>query len=158
MINSLLKRAVDSACEGLKGDNKERLQKYFASTENIATLMRTMRKDEIFLTHGDYRPSNLMHRHRNGNLEVVPIDYQTVKAGNPVGDLMHFVFSGSDEEFRRLHYQQLMDHYFKQLTLALKQLNVDVKNVYPRETFDADLIRVRLMGVIPRILTHVDKG
>ncbi|XP_061714382.1 uncharacterized protein LOC133522917 [Cydia pomonella] len=147
MMNSLLKLAIENGCEGLKSDHKERLQKYFASTENIATLITTMTKDETFLIHGDFRPSNLMHRRRNGKLEIVPIDYQTLGRGNPVGDLMHLVFSGSDEEFRRLHYQRLMDNYFTQLTLALQQLNVDVEKMYPRETFDADLIKFRPVGL-----------
>ncbi|XP_061713889.1 uncharacterized protein LOC133522549 [Cydia pomonella] len=152
MMNSFLKLAVKNACEGLKSDHKERLQKYFASPENIATLITTMTKDQIFLVHGDFRPSNLMHRRRNGKLEIVPIDYQTLRRGNPVGDLMHLVFSGSDEEFRRLHYQRLMDHYFTQLTLALQQLNVDVEKIYPRESFDADLIKFRPVGLYMGII------
>lgn len=63
--------------------------------------------------------------------------------GNPVGDLMHFIFSGSDEEFRRLHYQRLLDHYYTELSAALQKLNVDVEKVYPRATFENDLIEVR---------------
>ncbi|XP_063534754.1 uncharacterized protein LOC134744774 [Cydia strobilella] len=147
MMNMFLKVALENGCEGLKGDHKERLQKFFASTENIAMLITTMTKDGKFLIHGDYRPSNLMHRRRNEKLEVVPLDYQTLRSGNPVGDLMHLVFSGSDEEFRRLHYQRLMDYYFTQLTLALQQLNMDVEKMYPRETFDADLIEMRPLGL-----------
>ncbi|XP_063534755.1 uncharacterized protein LOC134744775 [Cydia strobilella] len=152
MMNSFLKLAIENACEGLKSDHKQRLQKFFASTENIATLMTMMTNDEFFLVHGDYRPSNLMHRRRNGKLEVVPLDYQTLRSGNPVADLMHFVFSGSDEEFRRLHYQRLMDHYFTQLTLAMQQLNVDVEKIYPRETFDADLIKLRPLGLFVGVM------
>ncbi|XP_063362742.1 uncharacterized protein LOC134651567 [Cydia amplana] len=147
MMDIFLKAALENGCEGLNGDHKERLQKFFAS-ENIAMLMTTMSKDESFLIHGDYRPSNLMHRRHNGKLEIILLDYQTLRGGNPVGDLMHFVFSGSDEEFRRLHYQRLMDHYFTQLTLALQLLNVDVEKMYPRETFDADLIKMRPLGLL----------
>ncbi|XP_063622464.1 uncharacterized protein LOC134794587 [Cydia splendana] len=152
MMNIFLKPLLENGCEGLKADHEERLLKFFASTEKIAMLMTTMKKDEKFLIHGDYRPSNLMHRRRNGKLEVVPLDYQTLRSGNPVADLMHFVFSGSDEEFRRFHYQRLMDHYFTQLTSALQQLNVDVEKMYPRETFDADLIEMRPLGLFLGIM------
>ncbi|XP_063534910.1 uncharacterized protein LOC134744893 [Cydia strobilella] len=147
LMNMFLTFAIENGSEAVRSDHKERLQKFFTSTENIATLMTMMTNDEIFLVHGDYRPSNLMHRRCNGKLEIVPLDYQTLKSGSPVADLMHFVFSGSDAEFRRLHYQRLMDHYFTQLTLALQQLNVDVEKLYPRETFDADLIKMRPLGL-----------
>ncbi|XP_061720623.1 uncharacterized protein LOC133527584 [Cydia pomonella] len=144
-IHSYIKMALENGGKGLKYDYKERLHKFFSSPEDLVKLM--IMKDEKFLIHGDFRPSNLMHRRRNGKLEIVPLDYQTLRAGNPVADLMHFVFSGSDEEFRRLHYHRLMDYYFTQLTLALQQLHLDVEKVYPRETFDADLIKMRPLGL-----------
>ncbi|XP_048000167.1 uncharacterized protein LOC125237214 [Leguminivora glycinivorella] len=147
MMDSFLKIALENGCESLDDDHKVRLHKFFADTKNIETLMTSWAADDTFLIHGDYRPSSLMHRRRNGKLEIVPLDYQTLRGGNPVGDLMHFVFSGSDEEFRRLHYQRLMDHYFTQLTLALKQLNVDVEKMYPRATFEADLVKLRSLGL-----------
>ncbi|XP_063366617.1 uncharacterized protein LOC134655084 [Cydia amplana] len=144
-MHSFIKMALENGSQGLNDDYKERLHKYFSSTENLVKLM--IMEGEHFLIHGDFKTSNLMYRRRNGKLEIVPLDYQTLRGGNPVVDLMYFVFSGSDEEFRRLYYQQLMDHYFSQLTLALQQLHVDVEKVYPRVTFDADLIKMRPLGL-----------
>ncbi|XP_063386122.1 uncharacterized protein LOC134672148 [Cydia fagiglandana] len=142
--------AHEKGSKGLNDDYKERLHKFFSSTEDLIKLM--IMEDENILMHGDFRTSNLMHRRRKGKLEIVPLDYQIIRNGNPVSDLMYFVFSGSDEEFRRCHYQRLMDHYFTQLTLALRQLHVDVEKVYPRETFDADLIRMRPLGLFLGLL------
>ncbi|XP_063626433.1 uncharacterized protein LOC134798033 [Cydia splendana] len=150
-LNFYIKLALENGCKGLHDDYKERLHKFFYSTENLVELKK-IKEDETLLIHGDFKTSNLMHRRRNGKLEIAPLDYQTFRVGNPVVDLMYFVFCGSDEKFRRFHYQRLMDHYFTQLTLALRQLHVDVEKVYPRETFDADLIKVRPLGLFLGLL------
>lgn len=69
--------------------------------------------------------------------------------GNPVSDLIRLIFSGSDEEFRRLHYQRLLDHYHSELTLSLERLQVDVEMVYPKKTYEQDLIEVRFIFLTP---------
>ncbi|XP_047997331.1 uncharacterized protein LOC125234952 [Leguminivora glycinivorella] len=99
-----------------------------SNLEIMPTLMTS--KEIKFLVHGDYRPSNLMHRRHNGKLEIVPLDFQTIRTGHQLSDLLYFVFSGSDEKFQRLYYQRIMEHYYEQLAFALKQLQVDVENVY----------------------------
>ncbi|XP_037295301.1 uncharacterized protein LOC115447253 [Manduca sexta] len=93
----------------------------------------------VVLTHGDYRPSNLLFRRVGGNVETIAVDYQTVHAGCPITDLLYFIFCGTDEQFRAQHYEQLLDHYYTELTLALRRLDIDVNDVYPRETFDSEI-------------------
>jgi hypothetical protein len=70
------------------------------------------------------------------------IDYQTYHIGTVINDLMYFIFTGSDAEFRRQHYQQLLDHYYEQLRLALSRVHLDPDEVFPREDFDYELKEV----------------
>ncbi|XP_063380396.1 uncharacterized protein LOC134667019 [Cydia fagiglandana] len=147
-LDTFTQQAIQNACEGLNDDYKQRLQNFFSSKEIVTNMTTQMMEDKTMLIHGDFRPSNLMHRRRNGRLEMVLLDYQTIRMGNPVVDLIYFIFSGSDAEFRRLHYQHLLDRYFTELTIALRHLNIDVENVYPRKTFDSNLIEVRPLGLM----------
>lgn len=81
---------------------------------------------------------------QDGKLELILLDFQTLRLGALTLDLMYFIFSGSDAQFRKYHYQQLLEFYYQELTLALKNLNVDINTVYPREAFDKELEEVSL--------------
>ncbi|XP_047990008.1 uncharacterized protein LOC125229244 [Leguminivora glycinivorella] len=144
-MNKFTQQAVKSSCECLNEDYKQRLINFFSSKESMPN---GMMKDKTMLIHGDFRPSNLMHRRHDGRLEIVLLDFQFMRMGNPAIDLIYFIFSGSDQEFRRLYYQSLLNHYFTQLTGALRHLHIDVENVYPRKTFDANMIEARPLGLM----------
>lgn len=70
------------------------------------------------------------------------LDYQMLNISNPVIDLMYFIFSGSDQEFRKHHYRPLLDHYHNELSNTLTRLDVDVNTTYSKEDFEADLKEV----------------
>ncbi|KAI8420442.1 hypothetical protein MSG28_008932 [Choristoneura fumiferana] len=148
LMQIFLQQVINNSCEVVTAEQADRVRKYFSQTEILAESMKRFMEDKTMLIHGDYRPSNLMQKRRNGKLQIVPLDFQTLKMGNPVSDFMYFIFSGSDEEFRRLHYQRLLDHYYTELSVALQKLNIDVEKVYPRKNFDNDLIESRPMALI----------
>ncbi|XP_061721019.1 uncharacterized protein LOC133527844 [Cydia pomonella] len=150
-IAQYMQQTVRDVCKVLNDDHKMRLLNFFRSV-NMTALMQQMMSDKSFLIHGDFKTSNLMHRRNDDKLEVILLDYQTLKLGNPVTDLMYFIFSGSDEEFRRHHYQRILDHYFTQLTLALEKLNIDIDKVYPRKNFDMNLIEMKPLGLLFSLL------
>lgn len=78
-------------------------------------------------------------------VEVVVVDYQTLRVSNPICDLMYFIFSGSDETFREKHYHQLLDHYYKELCSALTRLGVDAEKKYSREDFEFEMKEVHTL-------------
>ncbi|CAG9564328.1 unnamed protein product [Danaus chrysippus] len=114
------------------------------------------------LAHGDYKISNLLFKRKGHNLKAVVVDYQTVHTGCPVGDLLYFIFLGSDEHFRRLYYDKLINHYYTSLEEALKRLDVDPVEVYPRENFESDLkeslpfVIVTALSALPNVLADVE--
>ncbi|CAG9564334.1 unnamed protein product [Danaus chrysippus] len=91
------------------------------------------------LVHGDYRLSNMLFKEKGHDLSAVIIDYQTLHTGCPVADLFYIIFLGSDEDFRRLYYDKLINHYYTSLEESLKRLDVDPVEVYPRENFESDM-------------------
>lgn len=91
------------------------------------------------LIHGDYRPSNLLHKEVGGEYHVIPVDYQTVRLGCPVADLLYFTLIGSDQQFRQRHYHQLVDHYYENLALMMTKYGLKPDEEYGREEFESDL-------------------
>ncbi|XP_013137149.1 PREDICTED: uncharacterized protein LOC106102271 [Papilio polytes] len=117
------------------------------------------------LTHGDYRPSNLMYKvYENGKLDIVPLDYQGCQSSNPLRDLMYFIFSGSDAAFRARYYRQLLEFYYSELCKALRRLHVDPEEVYSKEDYEYELELMQpyglIMGVmlIPVITVHEENA
>ncbi|XP_045780686.1 uncharacterized protein LOC123877816 [Maniola jurtina] len=129
-------KMVEGAVGLVKEEYGERVRD-FALTHNLwETFYKPAGKAVI--AHGDYRMSNLLFRIQDDTLQSIAVDYQTVHAGCPASDLIYFIFMGSDEEFRRQHYEKLLDHYFASLEQALERMTVDL-GVYTREKFDSDM-------------------
>ena len=49
---------------------------------------------------------------------------------------MYFIFNGSDKEFRKNHFKETLELYYRELKEALERLEVDPDTVYSREDFD----------------------
>ncbi|KAM3959426.1 uncharacterized protein ACR2FA_006494 [Aphomia sociella] len=75
----------------------------------------------------------------DGTVHVVPVDFQTLFCGSPLMDLMYFIFTGSDEHFRRRHFWDLIDYYYRELCSALSNLGLDPHRLYPKDDFDQDV-------------------
>ncbi|XP_046968893.1 uncharacterized protein LOC124536405 [Vanessa cardui] len=89
------------------------------------------------LCHGDYKNNNIMFRVIDGEpVELIIIDYQLLEYGNPIKDLVYFLFYGSDREFRREHLNDLKDLYFETLSRFLQYFEMDVEMEFPREKFE----------------------
>ena len=70
------------------------------------------------LVHGDFRLDNLMFAPTD--IEVTPpvvvVDWQTVAHSHGAHDVSYFVGSAFEPDMRRQHEEQLVSHYFDELT------------------------------------------
>ncbi|CAH2089109.1 unnamed protein product [Euphydryas editha] len=146
----ILKNAMTSVIEATRPENKERMEKFCKEvTKNdvFTDFFKPIRRPVI--AHGDYRPSNLLHRKLDdGEVEVISVDYQTLFKSNPIFDLMYFIFTGSDKNFRKNHFKETIEHYYKELRAALDRLHLDPDYIYPREDFDYELQKVMPLGLV----------
>lgn len=78
-------------------------------------------------------------------MEIKVIDYQTIQGGSPVTDLLFFIFTGSDEEFRKEYYEQLVEHYYAHLRMSMQRLNLNPEEIYSKEDFELELEQVNLI-------------
>lgn len=150
LLESSFDKQKETAINGTWENNKSRLKNYMDTKVNAKTLVKFyLSNPKNILCHGDFRPSNLMHRVKeDGTLEVIPVDYQTIRGGSPLVDLMSFIFTGSDEEFRRRHFWDLIDHYYRELCSALRSLELDSRDIYPEDEFDRDVKEFLLLGLL----------
>ncbi|CAH0724137.1 unnamed protein product, partial [Brenthis ino] len=139
-------KMVNNAVSVIKEDQRDAVKKFFDSNIQLHEYNRALGKPVI--AHGDYRMSNLLFKKQDKEFNAIAVDYQTVHAGNPITDLFYFIFLGSDEEFRKQHYEELLDHYYKSLVQALERLSVDPVEVYPRNKFDSDLKEILPYGLL----------
>lgn len=70
---------------------------------------------------------------------------KTFYGGSPVIDLLNFIIAGSDDQFQKHHYETLLNHYYTQLYMSAKRLNLDPNKVYSRVNFQSELKEVRII-------------
>lgn len=93
---------------------------------------------------------------QNGECEVVPLDFQTIRCGSPVFDLLYFIDFGFGDDFRKTHFQATIDYYYSELCAALHRLNLNPHEIYSREDFEYELQEVRTDDDIQYVLISSD--
>ncbi|XP_026755823.3 uncharacterized oxidoreductase dhs-27-like [Galleria mellonella] len=153
-IREGLKKYQNIAIAAASENNKSKLKNYLESKVSLDVIVNFYKPGRLhILCHGDYRPSNLMHReNKDGTMEVIPVDYQTIHTGTPLTDLIYFIFTGSDEEFRRRHFWDLLDYYYRELCNALRSLGRNPRNVYPEDEFHHDVKEILPLGLVIGII------
>ncbi|XP_063542208.1 uncharacterized protein LOC134750899 [Cydia strobilella] len=145
--------------------HKEKLENYFPTPNRFHQLLMGYyrRRNDNVLIHGDFKPSNLLHRRRHGTLELVVVDFQLVHDANAVGELMYFIYTATDESFRRAYYHELLDLYYEKLKASLIRLRVDPEQVYSKNTYRLRLEECAMLGLaigaalLPMVLADKDK-
>ncbi|CAK1584096.1 unnamed protein product [Parnassius mnemosyne] len=148
-------KMVENAIAGAKKEYRERFTAFLKEnlkTENFEKFFKPIHLAVI--AHGDFRPSNLMHRRlEDGTLEIAVLDFQTIQVCNPILDLLYFIINGTDEKFRQQHYQQLIEHYYSEFCTALRRFSLDPDLIYPKQNFDNDLKEVLPFGLLVAIVS-----
>ncbi|CAG9561503.1 unnamed protein product [Danaus chrysippus] len=120
-----------------EGDEKMRIEKFASSVLQKMKKYNLDRNCICCMTHGDFRISNIMVREKEGEaVEVVPVDYQLLDCGCPVRDFLYFIFTGTDQKFRRQHMNHLKDLYYETMTKFLNYFDMKAEDVFPRKEFE----------------------
>ncbi|XP_075981205.1 uncharacterized protein LOC142979873 isoform X3 [Anticarsia gemmatalis] len=139
-LKGYLEDLTSKAVQSIREDSRDKLQRFFSEMQVEKFLNYYTWKFKPVLGHGDYRPSNLMHKIReDGSVDIKIVDLQTLQGGSPVVDLLYFIFTGSDSAFREQYYERLIDHYYTELEAAMKRLKLDPKEIYSKEDFHSEL-------------------
>lgn len=121
--------AVVQSLLSMRANNQDRrldkvmvfFEKHLANCKlySIAQRLVTRETDENLLAicHGDSWKNNFMFRETTKGLvaDAKLIDLQVMRYTSPTIDLLHFLYSSTDTELRRRHYDDLMDIYQRTL-------------------------------------------
>ncbi|KAM3958583.1 uncharacterized protein ACR2FA_007422 [Aphomia sociella] len=89
------------------------------------------------ICHGDYKPNNLLMKVTDGELKkIMPIDYQFLHYGNPVTDLLFFIVSATDQQFRKDYLEYIKNLYHDTMANFLRYFKIDVEDYFPKATFE----------------------
>lgn len=69
------------------------------------------------------------------------IDYQACKFASPVLDLFYNIFGSTESEFRQKEYQNLLQHYHKSLSKAIRRLGSDPELLFTYKDLENELLR-----------------
>lgn len=112
----------------------QRLQAYFARGSYFDLLLELLSGNNCepyaVVCHGDSWNNNLLYRQQqteqaDGNRQqeqpqqVCLIDWQLMRYASPVTDLAYFLFSCTTQQFRRQHYNSMLDAYHQELCAQL---------------------------------------
>ncbi|XP_035897700.1 uncharacterized protein LOC118505675 [Anopheles stephensi] len=104
------------------------------------------------LGHGDCWVNNFMFNYKKGAPEsIVLLDWQITRYVSPVLDLAYFLFCCTDEEFRRRHYDEMMNVYYHSLATLLEKLGHSPQEVFPRTALMRQLRRYGRFGILMAI-------
>ncbi|XP_035434709.2 uncharacterized protein LOC118265721 isoform X2 [Spodoptera frugiperda] len=145
---------VGKAVATVENENKTKLQKYFENLDVKEFSASFKRSSRLTVGHGDFRPSNLMHKTLDdGTVDIKIVDLQTLQGGSPVTDLIYFIFTGSDEKFRAQYFDKLLDHYYTELSAAMKRLQLNPDEVFSRADFDYEMKEKLPFGLTLAVFT-----
>ncbi|KAJ8717585.1 hypothetical protein PYW07_005515 [Mythimna separata] len=137
-MKPMFQKTINVALENVKVENKEALEKFLRNQELPFLMYIPIRKTAI--VHGDFRGDNLLNRVReDGKVDIKIVDLQGLHGGTPVADIIYFIFSGTDEEFRAKYYDRLLNHYYTELSAAMTRLNLDPEETYSRDDFEYEM-------------------
>ncbi|XP_013137140.1 PREDICTED: uncharacterized protein LOC106102261 [Papilio polytes] len=145
-----LEKAIGNAIAAAKDEYRERFSTFLEKIMENEAYEKFFKPFRLTVfAHGDFRPSNLMYRiNENGIYEVAVVDFQTLQSGNPITDILYFIYNGSDKEFRQRYYHQLLGYYYTELSAAFCRFGLQPNDIYSKSDFEYDLKEVLPYGLL----------
>lgn len=82
---------------------------------NVDVYHKAQRSGPQTVTHGDFRPDNILFRGQDGRVPVTIVDWQMVDVGAPLVDVSYFIGGALSTEDRRAHERHLLERYLEEL-------------------------------------------
>ncbi|KAG6456622.1 uncharacterized protein LOC115447648 [Manduca sexta] len=103
--------------------------------------------------HADCWNNNVLYKYKgNRPVDTILIDYQLARYASPVTDISYFLYMSTDKEFLNNYYDQILEVYYGTLAAMLRQCDLDVNEVFPRNIFQKHLKEYSVLGLIEALV------
>ncbi|XP_039753345.1 uncharacterized protein LOC120628792 [Pararge aegeria] len=142
-INVISKPVAKAKLEDITPNILALLNKCSAPVPNYSTIC-----------HGDCWNNNILFKYQGKRpVDVLFVDYQLVRYASPVTDISYFLYMSADQKLLSKHYYQLLDIYFGTLTAVLRQCNLNIDDIYPRNIFLRHLRDYSVLGLLEALIS-----
>ncbi len=109
----------------------------------------TQRTGPRCLTHGDFRPDNMLFDEGDATHPIVIVDWQTAGVGNGATDIAYYLGTALTPQMRRMHERALIDLWINHLVIAGVPQS-DTQGLW--DTYRRDALAGFLMGVLASMI------
>ena len=103
------------------------------------------------VTHGDFRPDNLLLPDADGSDRVAVVDWQTVSVGPALADVSYFMGGAMPPELRRRHEAELLGRYGSRLrSRGIGVTDDEITSGYRRYALDGLVMAIGASQVVGR--------
>ncbi|XP_050089389.1 uncharacterized protein LOC126573372 isoform X1 [Anopheles aquasalis] len=139
------KHALDLVCaedeqeHSSMGEFKCAVERFLDSNiyQMMIEMTHTHNRNSV-INHGDCWLPNFLFHHDSA-MAVRMIDFQMVRFASPVLDIMLFVYTCTDQELRKTHYDDLLQAYHMSCCELLQELGSNSGVVFPRSELEKEL-------------------
>ena len=142
-----------------KNEDKVAYETFLKFSEQIVNVIKkvvnTDRAGEhAVLTHCDGWISNFMFKYENSSVptSVCFLDWQLAHFGSPALDLSFFIFACTSEAFRKNHYKDLIQEYYKSLSKSLAEFGLEAETIFPFTVLEEHLKKFSAYGLFMCLL------
>lgn len=99
-------------------------------------LLHRKEKRIVTVNTGDAWSQNIMVRTPEfGEQDVMILDFQLARCGNPVHDLGNFIYTSTHKEVRDKYFYKLLEYYHAELGQTLSLLGSNIEEICPLDSF-----------------------
>ncbi|XP_037805479.1 uncharacterized protein LOC119599672 [Lucilia sericata] len=152
-FESLKRSALESIDKEMEHVYWDKLNEYFnrgTFYELMLTLLDSKSSEPYaVICHGDCWINNVMFKKENGKVvDARLIDWQIMRYSSPIIDIMYFLMSCTTREFRKQHFQQVLDFYHCAVREHIKKLGSNPENLFARSAFNREFKNKGAIGLI----------
>lgn len=140
-----------SAFSYANGHSTEKLKEKADSFYNsIFEKVKQSNKYRNVLCHGDAYVSNMLFKFNSQTdcEDVKLIDFQILRYCPPTLELLFLLIQNTTKENLDRHFNSLVDEYYRTVSETLQKHDIDINEIYPRETFDECLLHMKAEAIM----------
>lgn len=128
------------------------LNKFVEKMNTIFDIVSDDKYLKVF-SHGDLWANNLLFKYENDRpVQCRIVDFQLTRYAPPILDVLTVLTIPTSKKFRSEHLEPLLESYYSMLGYYLRQHGLLIKDILPKEQFNASIEEFKIFGLMESCL------